>query len=235
MGQYHASSLTIPEVPENDLTDVPTQASNSVLHFGKSPLQQMRRAYYGAISYMDEQVGRLLSELDNLELRDDTIVVFVSDHGYLLGEHFMWKKAKLWEDAIHVPLIISVPSGSRGSSCNSFVELVDLYPTLAELAGLPADPGAQGRSLVTLLQNPSQKLGRTDAFIQVANGYCLRTERWAYMWYPKSSAKKPEGFMLYDMEQDPEQYTNLAGEKKLASIQMQLHERLLQRISASKE
>lgn len=234
MGQYHASSLTIPEVPENDLTDVPTQASNSVLHFDESPLQQMRRAYYGAISYMDEQVGRLLAELDNLELRNDTIVVFVSDHGYLLGEHFMWKKAKLWEEAIHVPLIISVPKGGRGSSCEGFVELVDLYPTLADLAGLPADPGAQGHSLVKLLQNPEQKLDRNDAFIQVANGYCLRTDRWAYMWYPKSSAKKEEGFMLYDMDRDPEQYKNLAGKEEFSAIQLQLHERLVLRIAASK-
>lgn len=233
MRHYHADSLRLPSIPQGDLDDVPGQAKDSVLHFSRSPQQQMRRAYYGAIGFMDEQVGRLLAELERLRLREKTIVVFVSDHGYLLGEHHMWKKAKLWEEAIHVPLLVSSPGIRGGTTCNHMVELVDLYPTISELAGLPPEPGAQGQSLVPLLRNQELQLPRNDAFIQVAAGYGLRSGKWAYMWYPKSKKKKNAGFMLYDMENDPEQYHNLANNGNYSSVRAELHQRLQQRISVA--
>ena len=235
ISQYAAEELTIPEVPSDDYDDLPQQAINSVLKFDKAPLQKLRRGYFGAVSYMDRQVGRLLEELDRLKLRDNTIVVFVSDHGYLMGEHHMWKKSKLWEEAIRVPIIISVPGGKQGVKCDHIVELVDLYPTLAELAGLPRDPKAQGQSLVTLLNDPQASLARNDAFIQVGAGYGLRSGKWAYMWYPASRKQKQEGFMLYDMAQDPHQFTNLADSADYATIRQQLHARLLQRIKAARK
>ena len=234
IGQYRADELFVPRVPKNDHDDIPTVAMGSVLKFDKSPIQKMRRAYYGAVSYMDRQVGRILAELDRLKLRDNTIVVFVSDHGYLLGEHHMWKKSKLWEDAIRVPLIISVPGEKQGVQIDHFVELVDLYPTLTALAGLPAEPKTQGQSLVPLLDDPKKSLPRTDAMIQVGAGFGLRSGKWAWMWYPSSKKHKQEGFMLYDMEKDPEQYTNLAENPDYASIKMRLHERLLKRIDTAR-
>ncbi len=234
IGQYHAEKLFVPNVPAGDHDDIPPHAIDSVLKFERSPIQKMRRAYYGAVSFMDRQVGRLLAELDRLKLRDNTIVVFVSDHGYLLGEHHMWKKAKLWEEAIHVPMIISAPGKKQGVTCDHFVELVDLYPTLTELAGLPKEPGAQGQSLVPLLDNPQGSLPKTDALIQVGAGFGLRSGKWAYMWYPKTKKHKQQGVMLYDLEKDPEQYTNLAGNSDYASIRKRLHKRLMQRIEAAK-
>ena len=233
IGQYRADELFVPNVPQNDHDDIPSVAMGSVLKFDKSPIQKMRRAYFGAVSFMDRQVGRLLAELDRLKLRDNTIVVFVSDHGYLLGEHHMWKKSKLWEEAISVPLIISVPGAKRCVQCDHFVELVDLYPTLTELAGLPADPGAQGQSLVPLLDDPKKQLPKTDAMIQVGAGFGLRSGKWAWMWYPASKKQKQEAFMLYDMEKDPEQYTSLADDPNYASIGKRLHKRLLERIDAA--
>ncbi|MEM9366130.1 MAG: sulfatase [Planctomycetota bacterium] len=230
IGQYRAENLFVPKVPPNDHDDMPPQAMGSVLNFDRSPIQKMRRAYYGAVSYMDQQVGRILAELDRLELRDNTILVFVSDHGYLLGEHHMWKKSKLWEEAIRVPLIISAPGRMQGVQCQHFVELVDLYPTLTELAHLPAEPGAQGQSLVPLLDDPEFSLARTDSLIQVSAGFGLRSGKWAYMWYPKSKKRKQEGFMLYDMENDPYQYTNLVDVLDYASIRQTLHMRLTKRI-----
>ena len=233
VSQYESEKLATPDVPENDHNDIPKQAINSVLELEKAPLQKVRRGYYGAVSFMDRQVGRILTELDRLKLRENTIVVFVSDHGYLLGEHHMWKKSKLWEEAIRVPLIISTPGRNQGATCDHFVELVDLYPTLTELAGLPAEPGAQGKSLVTLLDNPKSPPPRPDAFIQAGSGFSLRSGKWAWMWYPASRKHKQEGFMLYDLEKDPAQYTNLAEEPEFASIRIQLHKRLKKRIKAA--
>ncbi|GAB5402972.1 MAG: sulfatase [Aureliella sp.] len=235
MDQYDADELFVPNVPSNDLEDIPAVAHGSILRFEKSPIQKMRRAYYGAVSFMDSQVGRILAELDSLQIRDNTIVVFVSDHGYLLGEHHMWKKAKLWEEAIRVPLIISAPGMTQGVLCNHFVELVDLYPTITNLAGLPPDPSAQGQSLVTLLDDPNTSLEKADALIQVRDGFGLRSGRWAWMWYPKSKKNKRDSFMLYDLNNDPHQYTNLADLSEYAAVRKRLHRRLLTRIAAAKK
>ena len=232
--QYHAEKLFVPNVPLGDHDDIPPQAMGSVLKFDRSPIQKMRRAYYGAVSFMDRQVGRILAELDRLKLRDNTVVVFVSDHGYLLGEHHMWKKSKLWEEAIRVPVIIAAPGRKQGVKCDHFIELVDLYPTLVELAGLPRESRTQGQSLVPLLDDPQDSLSRSDAFIQVGAGFGLRSGKWAYMWYPPSKKKQQEGFMLYDMDKDPEQYTNLAGDEEHASTRKKLHERLMKRVEAAR-
>lgn len=233
MAQYRVSRIGIPNVPPDDHDDIPSQTLNSVQKFDKMPLQKMRRAYYGAIGFMDQQVGRLLAELDRLNLRDNTIVVFVSDHGYLLGEHHMWKKAKLWEEAIRVPLIISAPGKKQAVKCDHTVELIDLYPTLTQLAGIPAEANTQGQSLVGLLDDSQAVLPKNDAFIQVSAGYGLRAGRWAYMWYPKSKKHQQEGVMLYDMKTDPNQYVNLADSPENAEIKTKLHERLLQRIDTA--
>ncbi|MEM9481613.1 MAG: sulfatase-like hydrolase/transferase, partial [Verrucomicrobiota bacterium] len=123
LAPYDADKLAYPEMPEDNYDDIPVQAINGRMDFEKDPVRQMRRGYFGAVTFMDEQFGRLIAELDRLDLRKKTIVVFVSDHGYLLGEHEMWKKTKLWEDAIHVPLMISAPVLSAGTKCHEFVEL----------------------------------------------------------------------------------------------------------------
>jgi arylsulfatase A-like enzyme len=234
LSPYQSEALALPDFPEDDHADMPPQSISTVKDFNDEPIQKLRRGYYGAIGFMDQQVGRLLAELERLNLRDNTIVVFVSDHGYLLGEHRMWKKSKLWEEAIRVPLIISAPGKKQGAVCDHYVELVDLYPTLTELASLPPDSGVQGQSLVALLDDPEATLPRSDAFIQTGSGYGLRTDKWAYMWYPVSKKHKDEGYMLYDMEQDPSQYTNLASNPEYASTRKRLHARLTKRIKAAK-
>jgi iduronate 2-sulfatase len=231
---YDADKLRYPAFPANDFDDMPPQAINSRMEFPEQDIKELRRGYFGAVSFMDQQFGRLMAELDRLKLRDDTIVVFVSDHGYLIGEHQMHKKSKLWEEAIHVPLMISVPGKKGGTRCDQFVELIDLYPTLTELAGLPAEPGAQGLSLTSLLKDPgSEREGKTDALIQVGNGFGLRSGKWAYMWYP-AKKKDPEAAMLYDMEKDPRQFTNLVRNSKYADRVEKLHQRLMVRIETAK-
>lgn len=231
---YDARRMAYPEFPEDDHADMPAGAKGRMMEFKKSDVREIRRGYYGAVTYMDGQFGRLLAGLDRLRLRDNTIVVFVSDHGYLLGEHRMWKKGVLWNEAIHVPLIISAPGGKQGVRVNHVVELIDLYPTLVELAGLPPEPKAQGQSLVPLLDDPAAKLARRDAWTTVARGHGLRSGKWAFMWYPASKCNKREGFMLYDMEKDPEQFTNLADDPAHAAIRAKLFKRLKERVESRK-
>lgn len=232
---YDADKLEYPAFPEDDFDDIPPQAINSRMKFSEQAVREMRRGYYGSVTFMDQQFGRLMDELDRLELRDNTIIVFVSDHGYMIGEHEMYKKAKLWEEAIHVPLMISAPGLKGGVRCDRFVELVDLYPTLTELAGLPAESGCQGLSLTGLLDDPtSERPEKPDALIAVANGHGLRTDKWAFMWYPPKK-KDPEAFMLYNMEKDPKQFTNLVGNPEYAPKVEELKSRLKARVEAAKK
>jgi iduronate 2-sulfatase len=163
----------------------------------------MWAAYYAAITFMDEQVGRIMTELDRLGLRESTAVVFISDHGYHLGDHTFWQKANLHEEVIRVPMIVSVPGMKSGCS-DSVVELVDLYPTISELVGLAVPKASQGRSLVPVLKDPDTAI-KAGAVSFVSKGASWRTRDWAYMRYKDGSEE------LYDMRKDPGQITNLAG------------------------
>ena len=159
---YPPEKITLPYVPPGDLDDVPPPAAamRNDVRYGMSEAQQREAiaAYYAAVEFMDEQVGRLLAELDRLRLRDNTIVVFTSDHGFHLGEHGLWQKTTLFEESLRVPLLISAPgfAASAGTRCDALVEHVDLYPTLADLAGLAeqAPKNLPGRSLRPLLREP---------------------------------------------------------------------------------
>jgi arylsulfatase A-like enzyme len=170
------------------------------------------QAYHACISFIDAQIGLVLDALKQSDHWDDTIVVLTSDHGYLLGEKFMWGKVMLFEKCDRVPLIIRVPesiefgSTTPGSSSEGLVELVDLFPTLAELCGLTPPSELQGRSLVSLLKNP-QSTGKEVAYTVVTRGQSLgkaiRTQRYRY-------TRWPTGEELYDLSSDPDEQTNLA-------------------------
>ena len=231
---YDADRTAVPKVPADDHLDMPPQAQEKLLGFEDDATRRLRRGYYGAIGFMDQQLGRLLDELDRLELREKTVVVFVSDHGYLLGEHKMWKKARLWEEAIRVPLIISAPGMKQGASCEHTVELLDLYPTLTALANLPAEPGVQGQSLVPLLRDSEATLSRRDALIQVRGGFALREDKWAYMWYPASGKHAQDGEMLYNLTSDPHQHSNLAANPSFAQVRNRFHTQLAHRLAKAR-
>ena len=143
--------------------------------------KRMARAYYASTTFMDAQAGLILNALERLKLMDHTIVVFMSDHGYLLGEHGQWQKNMLWEPADHVPFVIYVPGAKgNGHTSKKMVELVDLYPTLADMAGLPQPSGNEGRSLRPLLENPANDDWNYPAFSQISGGRSVRTARWRY-------------------------------------------------------
>jgi len=204
---YPWKEMKLPENPDGDLEDIPaiglaaTRSGKNTI--GKYPDNQKRMwsGYYASVQFMDEQVGRVLAELERLGLDKNTAVVFTSDHGYHLGEHTFWQKSNLHEDVTRVPLIISVP-GIKGGRTNSVVELVDIYPTLSELAGLKTPKGTQGVSLVPVISDPSVEV--KAGALSLGKGVSWRTEDWAYMRYSDGTTE------LYDMKNDPKQFTNLS-------------------------
>ncbi|GAB5521959.1 MAG: sulfatase [Rhodothermales bacterium] len=213
---YPDTAMTLPEVPPGDLDDVPDEAQrlSNARRFGMDEAQQRQAiaAYHASITFMDEQLGRLLDTLDRLGLRENTIVVFISDHGFNLGEHTTWQKTNLWEESVRVPMIISVPGlETAGTTSNSIVELIDLYPTLADVAGLGAERPAllQGASLAPLLASPQAAIANETAYtITRDRGASLRTDRWRYnRWGEHATGQNEE---LYDHVTDPGEHHNLA-------------------------
>lgn len=220
-------TITLPEAVENDLADIP-EAGHSRHMSSNNPIGQypdnqkrMWSAYYAATKFMDAQVGRILDAVDRLGLRESTAIVFTSDHGYHLGEHGFWEKANLHEEATRVPLIISVP-GMKPGRTDALVELVDLFPTLSELAGLPLPDSVQGASLVPLLKDPETTL--RDSALSLRNGYALRTGHWAYMRYDDGSEE------LYDMQNDPKQFTNLVEDAGFSKQRTRMRDMLAERL-----
>ncbi len=209
---YPFGEIVMPEKYKNDWEDIPKRGINYVTSInGQMSLDQEKKAvaaYYASVTYMDTQVGKVLNALREEGLEDNTIVIFTSDHGFHLGEHSFWMKVSLHEESVRVPMIIKIP-GKKAAICNSFVELIDLYPTVVELAGLVPSKHLQGKSLVKTFDNPNHKV--RDMAFSVSQGgrsFLLRTEKWAYIQYDEDSAS---GIELYDMEKDPKQFTNLAG------------------------
>jgi arylsulfatase A-like enzyme len=235
---YEAENMKLPEVPAGDLDDMPNAAKQGTnarrYKLTEENQRKVLRAYYACITHVDEQVGRLLDELERLELADDTIVVFLSDHGYHLGEHTMWQKLSVMEEGGRIPLIIAGSGvGAKGKRCARIVESLDLYPTLAERAGLTPPEVIQGRSLVPLLKDPAGPAVRDDALIQAGQNFALRTEKWALT---RHAGRKGEGggTMLYDMDKDPQQFTNLAGRPEVAEIEKTLNDRLDRRLAEAR-
>lgn len=205
-------------------------------HWGISEQGQREsiRAYYASISFLDANVGRILDALDRLRLTDNTIVVFLGDHGYQLGEHGQWMKQTLFERSARAPLIVAGPGiSSTGRSTSRVVEFLDLYPTLAALAGLRAPQGLHGRSLTPLLKNPESKWDH-PALTQVRRGpaasaymgYSIRTEKWRYTEWDNGK----QGAELYDEAGDPHESNNLAADPKHRRVVADM-QRLLRRMS----
>ncbi len=236
---YDPDHMLLAEMREGDLLDIPEAAQENInekkYKLTEEAQRKVLRGYYASIGYMDRQVGRLLDTLDRLQLTDSTIVVFISDHGYHLGEHTMWQKQSLMEESTRVPCIVAVPGQKAvGVRCDRIVELLDLYPTLAERAGLQPPSTIQGHSFAALLDDPEAPHKRTDALTQVGPAFCLRTDKWAYMEYPAKGTTRKEA-MLYDMVADPKQFTNLSGDPQYTTVEKELRERLQARVAAAKD
>jgi len=189
------------------------------------------RAYYASIAFLDAQVGKLLDALDRLKLTDSTTIVFWSDHGYQLGEHGQWMKQTLFEASARVPLLIGGAGvQARGRASGRTVELLDLYPTLADLCGLAGAPAnLHGQSLRPLLKKPDAPWSK-PAITQVARrnreqlsmGYSIRNERYRYTFWNDGES----GEELYDYRTDPRELKNRAGDQSLAGVKSQLRSQM---------
>lgn len=168
-------------------------------------------AYLAASRYADDCVGRILQGLENGPHRDNTIVVICGDNGYQFGEKNHWSKGGLWEGSAHIPLIVAGPGIVQGQTSTRPVGLIDLYPTLIELAGQPAKPGLDGLSIVPLLRNPSAEWARPALTTKGFKNHALRTERWRYIRYADGSEE------LYDHQADPLEQVNVASKPELAA------------------
>lgn len=230
---YPFNEVTLPKKIDGDWDDIPKRGINYVTSVNaKMSLEHEKKAiaaYYASVSYMDAQVGKVLKTLKNEGLEDNTIVIFTSDHGFHLGEHNFWMKVSLHEESVRVPLIIKVP-GKKASVCNSFVELIDLYPTVAELAGLKPSKHLQGKSLVKTIRSPKKKV--RDMAFSVSQGgksFLLRTDEWAYIQYNEDASA---GIELFDMQNDPKQFTNLANNPKYAKVVATFKRKLAEKLKA---
>ncbi len=200
----------------------------------KGPIDQkmtgeLIRGYYAAVSYTDALIGRVLAALDELGLRDDTIVVLWGDHGWKLGEHGAWCKHTNYEIDTRTTLMVNAPGvGTPGSKTDALVETVDLYPTLVELAGLPPSEGLEGASFAPLLADPKRPWKKA-AFSQYPRGpnmgYAMKTDRYRFVeWL--DPAKKRLAVELYDHQKDPDENTNVAGKAENAALVAELSKQL---------
>jgi iduronate 2-sulfatase len=182
--------------------------------------------YYACVSYTDAQIGKLLDELDQLGLADNTIVVLWGDHGWNLGEHTLWCKHCCFETSMHAPLIVKAPGTKGGVKTKGLTEFIDIYPSLCDLAGLPAPGHLQGRSFVPLMKNPTMEWKKT-AIGRYRNGDTIRTDRYRFTRYATERGD-PLARMLYDHEADPQEDVNISEEQKsrneVRRLSEQLHE-----------
>ncbi len=205
------SKMRLPEKIEGDWDDIPKAGINYKTSLNmKMDIRRQKKAvggYYASVTYVDAQVGKVLDAVERAGLEDNTIIIFTSDHGFHLGEHDFWAKVSLRDESAAVPLIISVP-GQKPAVCDSLVELLDLYPTIASLCGLEVPDGLQGKDISKMLVDPTHEV--RDAAFCVApmrKGFLLREDEYAYIQYGEDASA---GIELFDTAKDPKQYTNLA-------------------------
>lgn len=215
---FPLDEVTTPELLENDLDDVPELGVELTLGkqnyvdrvFEHGLHKEGVRAYLATTAYVDTQMGRLLDALDKSPHRDNTIVVFLTDHGFHLAEKHHWQKATLWEEATHSLLMIRAPgvTPADGAVCERFVSLLDIYPTLADLCGLEPPAYLDGRSLVPLLKDPNAQwkstalTGLTSKHGPWRPYISLRDETGRYTFYLDGQEE------FYDTTKDPHEWTN---------------------------
>jgi uncharacterized sulfatase len=216
---YPVEKIEPPLVPQEHLKSLLPIAVNKSAEQEVSG-QQAREfiaAYYACVSFMDAQVGLILAALERLRLAENTLVIFMGDHGFHLGEHGLWGKSTLFEQSARTPLIVAGPGVSGVGGCLRTVELLDVYPTVVDLCGLPKVERLQGVSLRPLLEKPDAAWDRaasTSLRHERILGKSVRTERYRYTEWNGGK----EGVELYDYESDAKEWKNLAKDAGQESI-----------------
>ena len=227
-GSYHDPyrEIGLPIRKPDDWSDLPAGADSllsskkwfwqgmmKVEQQQKGSYREFIRAYAACAAFADAQIGRVLDALDRSPRRDNTIVVLWSDHGFHLGEKDHIEKFALWEKSCHIPFIVVAPGVTRpGARCDRSVDMSVLYPTLLDLCGLPGDTKCDGESIVPLLRDPTKKWARPALTTYMRGNHAVRSERWRYIRYADG------GEELYDHENDPNEWDNIAGDKRFAAV-----------------
>ncbi|MBI3208331.1 MAG: sulfatase [Candidatus Solibacter usitatus] len=217
-------TIKLPSVKDDDLDDVPAIGKKMAKANGdhKSVVQykQWHRAvqsYLAAITFADAQIGRVIDALDASPYRENTTIVLWSDHGWHLGQKLHWRKFALWEEATHNVFMMVAPGLTKpGGRCTHPVSLMDIYPTLVELHGLPAKPGLEGNSLMPLLKNPVANWDKPAVTTYGRNNHSVRSDRFRYIRYSDG------GEELYDHHDDDLEWHNLASDPRYAVVKRDL-------------
>ncbi len=230
---YPLEDIVLPEVPENDLDDIPEiiiqhgreggdlspSAINDWIVEDETKVRWREgvRAYLASISFADAMLGHILDALEQGGRADNTIVVLWSDHGWHLGEKARWRKETLWRETTRVPLIVVAPGVTEaGSVSPATVSLLDLYPTLVELAGLETPKHLEGVSLVPLLRDPAAEWDHAAISTNGFGSHAVSTDRYRFIRYSDGAEE------LYDLAADPNEWYNLANDPKLNSVKEEL-------------
>jgi arylsulfatase A-like enzyme len=222
---YPEDGLQLPPVKDGDRDDLPRFASYLHWSLPEPRLKWLRehhqwkplvRAYLASVSFVDSQVGRVVDALKESGSEAKTVVVLWGDHGWHLGEKGITGKNTLWERSTHVPLVFAGPGVVPGATCERPAELLDLYPTLAEVADLPPKDGLEGHSLAAQLKDAKAERMWPAITTHNQSNHAVRTERWRYIRYADGSEE------LYDRTTDPNEWTNLASNPKFADTKREL-------------
>ncbi len=204
----------IPEIGKK-VAEVPMMPTTEWLK-ARGEWREPVQAYLACVAFVDHQVGKVLKKLENSDYADNTVVILWTDHGYHLGEKNRFAKQALWQEDTHTPLIIRKPGQAKGGKCNAPVQLIDMYPTLLELCGLPTYQMAEGNSLVPLLNNPDKKWNNPAITFYGKGNIALTGKRYRLIQYENGAQE------FYDLKNDPNEWNNLANEKSVAKHKKRL-------------
>jgi choline-sulfatase len=233
-GRHDPAKFRVPRVGPEDAAQVP-QVFRGLTDRDKQGIQA---AYYTSVEFMDRNVGLVLQALRDLGLEETTLVIYLSDHGYLLGHHGRFEKHCLFEEAVRAPLLMRLPQAIRAATATeALVELIDLAPTVLEACKVEVPKKVQGKSLLGLATGKAVR-HRDVVFVEYAENEAalVRTPRWSFQ-YGTGKRRRQDGYdtglplpgrtvKLYDLDKDPGQFTNLAGRPEHARLVAELTERL---------
>ena len=240
---YDPADMPVPETFHSDLSGKPPQhlaykrrgragIGSNYEELTEDALRRVIAYYYASVTLVDEQVGKIVGALETKGILDDTLIVFLSDHGELLGHHGLLLKSTdaypiLYDKSLHVPLIFRLPGGPGGRVVERAVELIDLAPTVLEAAGLEVAPELQGFSLLDAARG-GEAPERKSVFSETGAVKMLRTERYKLVYYPGQAYGE-----LYDLMADPLEINNLWDDPRHAQHKAEMTVALLDRLIGS--
>ncbi len=220
---YDPEKIIMPEIPEDEMSDIPMMGKS--IAYGYSPRggwgdvkaeekihKELVHSYLASVSFVDDQIGRLLDAFVKSEYADNTIIVFWSDHGQHLGEKCHFRKQALWEESTHVPFFIKLPKSKVKGHCDEAVSLIDIYPTLVEACNLPVNTKNEGVSLLPQLHDVSAEREHPVLSVWKYKNYAVRSKDFRYIQYRDGSEE------LYDHRTDPNEHYNLAQNAEFKNI-----------------